>query len=452
MTFRLPAPRISAHRLRAVGLCDNGLPRLRMPALSMSPFRQSDPRSAEMNAPEIRPGRLPAGSRRDAAGRARRQPALMAGLAVLALALPLSLGAVKVAFAQDYPGAADAAVSDRGGAFDEGSLDDLDFSGDAPASPISGPGGSGGAATPADLWSDPARADGAIGLGGVAGGAAAGAVMQGSAAVGAAAGVATGLAVGAAAAGARAARQPGAGPATRATMAATGDAGVRAVPVVVELFTSQGCANCPPADAMLAMLASRPDVLALAWHVDYWDYLGWTDNFARPEHTLRQEAYAVAARTRGVYTPQFVVDGEETLATLRPAGLMAMISDHAARPPAIEIAAKSAGDTRQIELRPQTAIPGGVTVLMVRYAPRRDVRVAAGENRGETIHYANVVLDSEVLAQWSAEQPLRLTVTPGVLVDDGLPPDTRHAIIAQQALPGVAMALPGPILAAMTLD
>src|SRR6056297_2439763 len=91
-------------------------------------------------------------------------------------------------------------------------------------------------------------------------------------------------------------------PQTRAAMATSG-------PVVVELFTSQGCSSCPPADALLHDLAERGDVLALSLHVDYWDYIGWKDQFAQPAFTLRQKAYAVSGDRKMIYTPQMIVAG-----------------------------------------------------------------------------------------------------------------------------------------------
>ena len=88
--------------------------------------------------------------------------------------------------------------------------------------------------------------------------------------------------------------------------------------IVVELFTSQGCSSCPPADAYLAELAGRDDVIALSFHVDYWNYIGWTDPFSMPEATSRQRAYGRQLGKSFVYTPQIVVDGRaETVGPFR---------------------------------------------------------------------------------------------------------------------------------------
>ena len=226
---------------------------------------------------------------------------------------------------------------------------------------------------------------------------------------------------------------------------------MNAGPVVVELFTAQGCSSCPPADRMFTGLTARPDVLPLAWHVDYWDYLGWADQFARPENTARQEGYARAVGEQGVYTPQMIVGGQDTALSVRHADLMAMIEDHRARPAAIMVTASDDGPRHVIQLTPRAAIPGGVRVVLVRYAPLREVTIRAGENRGKTVAYANIVLGTEELATWDAHSPLRLTVSPGGGAKGSFPADTLHAILAQQALPGKG-GMPGPILAAVRLD
>ena len=219
------------------------------------------------------------------------------------------------------------------------------------------------------------------------------------------------------------------------------------VPVVVELFTAQGCSTCPPADELIAGLADRDDVLVLSWHVDYWDYLGWPDSLADPAHTKRQEGYAAAAGERGVYTPQIVVDGQDTLIGVGRAGLMALIADHAGRPPAVMATAAPAPAGHVIDLIPRAAIKGGVTVSLVRYLPQRRVSVDGGENHGRVMDYRNVVVGTEVLAEWPARTPMRMTVH---AAEAGRrdPADTRTALIVQQRLRG---GRPGPILAAARL-
>lgn len=226
-------------------------------------------------------------------------------------------------------------------------------------------------------------------------------------------------------------------------------------PVVVELFTSQGCSSCPPADEMLNDLADHPDVLALSWHVDYWDYLGWADEFARPEFTLRQQAYARAAGERAVYTPQVIIGGTDTLIGLRPAELLSVVEAQMASPVALSVNAVGMGDAYQIELTPRAPARNDIAILLIRYAPQREVTIKAGENRGLTVVYRNVVLAVDPVARWNGRAPVRLTVRPGPSGDGGsmaYPADTRHAIIAQQLGEGKDPRPTGPIMAAIRLD
>ncbi|MGP9805583.1 DUF1223 domain-containing protein [Paracoccus sp. NSM] len=222
-----------------------------------------------------------------------------------------------------------------------------------------------------------------------------------------------------------------------------------ALPVVVELFTSQGCSSCPPADAMLAMMAQDPQILALAYHVDYWDYLGWADVFARPEFTARQEAYARAAGERSIYTPQLIVAGRDTALAPGPAQLMGLIDAARYRPAMVTVQREGDGLNGTIEVMPLSDLGGRVDVSMVRYLPEREVEVTAGENRGRVVTHVNIVQSVETLAAWDGVAPLRLTVRPGEGASDQ-PPDLRHALLIQQMQQPYG--LPGPILAAIRLD
>ncbi|MBU2959015.1 DUF1223 domain-containing protein [Paracoccus sp. 1_MG-2023] len=223
-----------------------------------------------------------------------------------------------------------------------------------------------------------------------------------------------------------------------------------AEPVVVELFTSQGCSSCPPADHMLSRLSEDPEILPLSYHVDYWDYLGWADSFASPEFTERQEAYARSAGERSVYTPQMIVNGRDTSVAPGPAQLMAIIDAHRFAPAMVNIDREATEDGETIELMPLSELGDAVDVVLVRYLPERLVEVTAGENRGRTVRYTNIVVQLELLSRWDGAAPLRLNVHPEEIRDADYPPDTRHALLIQR-MTG-ADALPGEILTALRLD
>jgi hypothetical protein len=161
-------------------------------------------------------------------------------------------------------------------------------------------------------------------------------------------------------------------------------------PVVVELFTSEGCSSCPPADALLVELANRPDLLALSLHVDYWDRLGWKDPSSSPEATARQERYAQLLGIDGVYTPQIVVDGRREVVG----------SDRAAVERALEAASRESSavpvmlsfNNGQARI---TLGRGGVTasasVVLIGFDRRHVDTVERGENSGRTLMHVDVV-------------------------------------------------------------
>ena len=178
-------------------------------------------------------------------------------------------------------------------------------------------------------------------------------------------------------------------------------------PVVVELFTSQGCSSCPPADALLHELADREDVIALALHVDYWDYIGWKDVFANPAHSDRQRQYAIVAGRRSIYTPQMVVNGETSIVGARAMKLADAIAAEKSRDAPVALQLARQGD--QVRIQAETAGRAkGYVVHMLRYQPTRDIKILRGENAGRSMSYANVVEDWRVLAEWSGRKPLDL--------------------------------------------
>ena len=180
------------------------------------------------------------------------------------------------------------------------------------------------------------------------------------------------------------------------------------VRVVVELFTSQGCSSCPPADRMMHDLDARDDVLPLALHVDYWDYIGWKDEFARPEHTKRQKTYARIAGRHSIYTPQMIVNGKEGVVGARAMELADLIMTHKDRPVTVALTADREGDRLHIEAAavPDAAAP--MLVQLVRYIPRRTVKIRRGENAGHEFTYVNVVDDWVILREWDGREPLDL--------------------------------------------
>jgi hypothetical protein len=183
---------------------------------------------------------------------------------------------------------------------------------------------------------------------------------------------------------------------------APAQAATDAPPVVVELYTSQGCSSCPPADQYLTELAMRPDVLALSLHVDYWDYIGWKDPFGSPMNTERQRDYASTLGLRYVFTPQIIVDGRDSVVG----------SDHMAVESAIA-AARAQEKPVRISFRPDdggvaviaagTAPDQGATVWLAIYDKEHLTEVKRGENTGRSIRNTNVVRSFERLGTWMGE-------------------------------------------------
>ena len=174
-------------------------------------------------------------------------------------------------------------------------------------------------------------------------------------------------------------------------------------PVVVELFTSQGCSSCPPADRILRELADRDDVIALAMHVDYWDYLGWKDSFANSANTKRQRAYARAAGERSIYTPQMVIGGKDHVIGSKPMKISSLLRKHARASAPVDVKLTRNGSTVQIEAKPTGPFGGGAIVQLVTYIPRATVDVRRGENAGRKLTYSNIVQNVTVLGKWNGK-------------------------------------------------
>lgn len=171
-------------------------------------------------------------------------------------------------------------------------------------------------------------------------------------------------------------------------------------PVVVELYTSQGCSSCPPADRLLAELATHDYVIALALHVDYWDYLGWKDEFAKPAFSNRQRLYAQQWRERTVYTPQMVVQGDHYMVGSRGDEIQRQIMTAGAETPLVALSAANSGADIRIEISPLARETVEADIYLVRYSAGESVVIERGENAGKTIEYINIVESWETLGRW----------------------------------------------------
>ena len=204
-------------------------------------------------------------------------------------------------------------------------------------------------------------------------------------------------------------------------------------PTVIELFESQGCSDCPPANANLNAIADRPDLLALNFAVTYWDQLGWKDTFAAPAFTARQWDYAHAAGRGNVFTPQMIVNGRGVLVGSNRAEVEQAIHryDRGNAGPTI------ARVGNKVTIGSGTA-KGAMTVWLVHYDPRtQNVPIRAGENGGKTLPHRDIVRGLQPLGSWTgAARAFDLPAAPN--------PAYRAAILVQQGKGG-------PIVAASRL-
>lgn len=228
-----------------------------------------------------------------------------------------------------------------------------------------------------------------------------------------------------------------------ALVSLTSPAGAAGVRNVVELFTSQGCSSCPPADRILSRLAHDPATLALSFPVDYWDYIGWKDTLATPSYTARQKAYALASGKGAVYTPQAIVNGltdavgsdmeaieEAESETGKRAGVLSVPLTVVERNGKIDISVGAAG----------AGSPQSAGVYLLALASSRTVIVQRGENAGSTLTYSNVVRAITKIDDWNgAALHLQADVSQGHIGGAD-----SYAVIVQAG----ARAQPSTILAA----
>jgi hypothetical protein len=212
-------------------------------------------------------------------------------------------------------------------------------------------------------------------------------------------------------------------------------------PAVVELYTSQGCNSCPPADALLGELVHRNDVLPLAFHVDYWDNLGWRDMFSSGEATHRQTLYAQKLGLDSIYTPQMIVDGATDVVGSRRGEVMALL-----RGQRDGVTLKASRDRNDIVVdvgaasgsQADSQRPSAV-VLAIAYSNSAETKVERGENAGKTLREFNIVRGFWRLGNWSGK-PAQMHFDAGQLPEG----TTDLALLLQEIGPG-------PILGAATI-
>lgn len=210
---------------------------------------------------------------------------------------------------------------------------------------------------------------------------------------------------------------------------------------VLELFTSQGCSSCPIADALLTELSERQDVVALAYHVDYWDYIGWPDTFGAKENSDRQRDYAEGFGSSRIFTPQLVVNGHNSVVASREGEVEAALSA-AALPVAIDL---DVADDGMLEISIPPAMDDREAMMwLVTFIDSADVEIERGENKGRTITYTQIVTRRQVLGMWDARTGTEMRLPIAELLDGR---SNGIAVLVQMEKGG----LPGPILGAASV-
>lgn len=209
---------------------------------------------------------------------------------------------------------------------------------------------------------------------------------------------------------------------------------VQARPVVLELFTSQGCSSCPPAEALLGELAGDADLLPLGFHVTYWNHLGWKDTASFQSATERQATYAQRLG-EGNFTPQLVIDGRRSVVGSRRAEVAAAVT-HAKAEIGSEVPAVLSRRNDRIDIRVGSGV-GNAQVILLGFDKSVRTPIARGENGGRTILQTNVVRSLRTLGTWSGK---------AVEFSEALPAGQEVAVIVQQSdgrIVGAARLAPG---------
>ncbi|MDR3375097.1 MAG: DUF1223 domain-containing protein [Ancalomicrobiaceae bacterium] len=216
---------------------------------------------------------------------------------------------------------------------------------------------------------------------------------------------------------------------------------------VVELFTSQGCSSCPPADALIEKLSADRSIITLSFPVDYWDYLGWKDTFAKPDFSIRQRDYAQERGDRAVYTPQIVVDGRSHVVGSDAVAVERAVATETTHRGGLPVALSvdMVGDALVAHVG-AAADPAAAkaTVWLVKFGRSEVVTIGRGENSGRTVTYTHVVKEMQPIGMWKG-QPMSIELPRVALMRSK---NCGYALLLQTDNDG----RPGPILGAATLE
>jgi hypothetical protein len=224
---------------------------------------------------------------------------------------------------------------------------------------------------------------------------------------------------------------------TLATLSGVAPTTAAEIQAVIELFTSQGCSSCPPADRLAGDLARDERLIVLSMPVDYWDYLGWHDTLALHSHTQRQKAYAAVRGDRQVYTPQVVVDGITQCVGSERGTIEQAVAELKGKL-ALPVTIERKNGTLEIDVGAGSGTPAAVFLLTV--VRSKSVAIGRGENRGKTITYNNVVRAWQRLGAWTGGA-VRHSVALAEIADA----ETDHVVVIVQS---GSRESPGPIYGA----
>lgn len=207
-------------------------------------------------------------------------------------------------------------------------------------------------------------------------------------------------------------------------------------PVLIELFTSQGCSSCPPADRLAARIAPSPDLVVIARPVTYWDRLGWKDTLAREDNTALQRAYAQAglAGQNGVYTPQMVIDGAFGAIGSREADIRTGVARFGGKGNAAIRVNDRGGEGIRIGIGGDTAVPAELMLIAV--TRKVEVGIGRGENGGRAVTYTNVLRDERTIATWNGGKATHVIAADQLMTKGA----DRYALVLRQPDGGKVLA------------